>query len=66
MVMNENIPERGALFAQIRNIPPASDRVYNLGYNILAFLEQGRRWISPFISRNAHGRMIIFQDREGT
>ena len=58
MEMNAINAERRVLAALNPKIPPAFDRVYNLGDEILVFSEQEKHWIGPFLVCSVHGRTI--------
>ena len=66
MEMNAIVAERRVQAALTRQIPPAADRVYQLGDEVLVFSEQDKNWLGPFVVMHVQGRMITIQNREGT
>ena len=66
MEMNAIIAERRIQAALTKQIPPAADRTYRLGDEVLVFCEQDKTWIGPFTVMHVQGRMITIQNREGT
>ena len=66
MEINAIIAERRILRALNRDIPPASDRVYRLGDEVLVYTEKDKQWKGPYIVIHTHGRQITISDRDGT
>ena len=64
--MNAIIAERKIQAALTRQIPPAADRTYQLGDEVLVISEQDNNWSGPFTVMHFQGRMITIQNREGT
>ena len=66
MEMNAIIPERIMQAALTRQIPPAADRTYQIGGEVLVFSEHDKNYLIPFIVMHFQGRTIAIQNREGT
>ena len=49
MEMNRIVSERKVLTALNRDIPPAADRSYRLGEEVLVYSETEKKWIGPYI-----------------
>lgn len=57
------VVDRGVQEALTKNIPPAADRNYNLGDEVLIYSEQTKQWIGPFKVIQTEGRMIAVQQK---
>lgn len=64
--MNSIVAERRVVEALTRNIPPAADRVYKLGEEVLVYSEAKREWVGPFEVVHVHGRMITVKNKENS
>ena len=56
--MNSSIAERRIMTALTRDIPPAADRTYKLGEEVLVYNEYKKEWLGPLIVVDSTGRMI--------
>ena len=66
MEMNAIVAERRIMAPLTKDIPPAADRVCELGEEVLVFAEKEKKWTGPSIVVNVHGRMITVQARDGS
>ena len=66
MEMNATIAERRIQAELTKQIPPAADRTYQIGDEVLVFSEQDKNWLRPFTVVHVQGRMISIPNREGT
>ena len=63
--MNTIVAERRVLAALTRDIPPAADRTYKLGEEVLVYSELNKRWEGPFIIVDCTGRQVTIANIEG-
>lgn len=47
-----------------RNIPPAADRTYRLGKEVLVYLETKKQWLGPFEVVHVQETIITVQNKE--
>ena len=59
--MNNIIAERRVLAALTRDIPPAADRTYQLGEEVLVWSEEKKQWTGPFIVVDCTGRQVTIK-----
>ena len=64
--MNSIVAERRVLAALTRDIPPAADRNYKLGEEVLVYSEKEKKWIGPYIVVDSTGRQVTIRNTEGT
>ena len=62
--MNSIVAERKVLSALTRNIPPAADRVFKLGEEVLVYHEQNKKWEGPYIVVDCTGRNITVTNED--
>ncbi len=62
--MNSIVAERRVLAALTRDIPPAADRTYKIGEDVLVYSEKDKKWLGPFIVVDATGRLITVQSQD--
>ncbi len=63
--MNSIIAERRVLAALTKKIPPAADRQYNLGEEVLIYDEKVKEWVGPAIVVDCTGRMVTVRSKDG-
>ena len=63
---NSILGERRVLEALTRNIPPAADRTYKLGEEVLVYSEKDKKWEGPFIVLDFTGRQVTVSTKDGT
>ena len=61
--MNTIIAERKVLAALTRDNPPAADRVYNLGEEVLVYSEKEKDWKGPFIVVECTGITVTIRNK---
>lgn len=66
MEMNAIIAEKRVQAAVPRQIPPATDLVYQMVDEVLVFIEKEGNWIGLFVVMHVRGRMITIHHREET
>lgn len=64
--MNSIVAERKVYAAPTRNIPPAADRTYKLGEEVLVLSEGKKERPGSYVVSNIEGRMITIQNKYGT
>ncbi len=63
--MNSIVAERRVLAAVTRDVPPATDRTYKLGEDVLVYSEKEKEWLGPFIVVDVTGRLVTVQSENG-
>ena len=64
--MNSIDAERSVLAALTRDIPPAADRNYKLGDEVLVHSEKEKKWICPYIVVDSTGRQVNIRNTDGS
>lgn len=60
------VAERRVLETLTKNIPPATDRTYNFGEEVLVLSGEKKEWAGPFMVSNVEGQMITLQSKDGS
>ena len=63
--MNSIVAERRVLAALTRDIPPAADRTYKIGEEVLIYSEKEKKWLGPFIVVDCTGRLVTVRSLDG-
>ena len=64
--MNSIVAERRVLAALTRDIPPAADRTYKFGEEVLVYSEREKKWLGPYIVVDCTGRQVTISSADGT
>lgn len=65
-ITNSIIAEWHVLGALTTDIPPTTDRVYNIGEDVLVYYENEKTWVGPCVFVDCAWRQILFRSYDGT